>query len=165
MTHVRPVFSPEEPPRSDVASCTRRRVLCVAGCTMGIAVFGAGAPGCGAPTGSPPTGPVPGGNVSELAVGAMHVISNVVIARDADGVYAMSAICTHAGCFVSDAAGTISAGLYCPCHGSAFDGEGLVTKGPAPVALAHYAVTIGADGSITVDGSQLVAAGTRTPTT
>jgi Rieske Fe-S protein len=95
----------------------------------------------------------------------MHVVSNVVVARDADGVYAMSAICTHAGCFVSDTAGTIAAGLYCPCHGSAFDGEGVVTKGPAPVALAHYTVTIAADGSITVDGSQPVAASTRTPAT
>ena len=95
----------------------------------------------------------------------MRVVSNVVVARDANGVYAMSAICTHAGCFVSDTAGTIAAGLSCPCHGSAFDGEGVVTKGPAPVALEHYTVTIAADGSITVDGSQPVAASTRTPAT
>jgi Rieske Fe-S protein len=163
MSQARPIFSLEELPSSDGATCTRRRALCVACCTMGVALIGAVAPACGPQTGSPPTGPVPAGNVSELSVGAMHVISNVVVARDADGVYAMSAICTHAGCFVSDTSGTIAAGLTCPCHGSAFDGEGVVTRGPAPVALAHYAVTIAADGSITVDGSQPVAASTRTP--
>jgi cytochrome b6-f complex iron-sulfur subunit len=165
MSQASPILRLAELPSSGVATCTRRRVLCAAGCTMGMALFGAVAPGCGAPTGSPPTGPVPAGNVSELSVGAMHVVSNVVVARDADGVYAMSAICTHAGCFVTDAAGTIAAGLYCPCHGSAFDGEGVVTNGPAPAALAHYTVTIAADGSITVDGSQPVAASTRTPAT
>jgi cytochrome b6-f complex iron-sulfur subunit len=95
----------------------------------------------------------------------MRVVSNVVVARDTDGIYAMSAVCTHAGCLVDDMAATIAAGLYCPCHGSAFDGEGIVTRGPAPLALQHYVVTIAADGSITVDGSQPVAASTRTPVT
>src|SRR5258708_20205653 len=87
MTQARPVFSPEELPRSDVASCTRRRVLRVAGCTMGMALFAAGAPGCGAPTGSPPTGPVPAGTVSGLSIGAMHVISHVLGPRHAHRTY------------------------------------------------------------------------------
>jgi Rieske Fe-S protein len=114
-------------------------------------------------TGSPPTGPVSGGNVSALDIGTMLVIANVVVARDANGVYAMSAICTHEGCFVSDGQKTIVAGLYCGCHGSAFDGEGQVTRGPAGRPLQHYAVAIDGAGEITVDGSQPVADSTRTP--
>jgi Rieske Fe-S protein len=164
MSRARPMFSPELP-ASSAHTCTRRGVLCVAGCTMGLVLFGVVAPACGPQTGSPPTGPVPAGNVSQLSVGTMHVVSNVVVARDAAGIYAMSAVCTHAGCLVNDAAGTIAAGLYCPCHGSVFDGEGAVTRGPAPIALEHYNVTIAADGSITVDGSQPVTASTRTPVT
>jgi Rieske Fe-S protein len=101
--------------------------------------------------------------VSALAVGTLLVMSNVVVGRDADGVYAMSGVCTHAGCLLGDASRTIADGLTCACHGSAFDGDGNVTRGPARAPLQHYQVTIAADGSITVDGSQAVAASTRTP--
>ena len=80
-------------------------------------------------------------------------MTNFVVARDANGLYAMSAVCTHAGCLLDDTSNTIAAGLSCPCHGSSFDGNGRVTRGPAGSPLEHYAVTIGADGSITVDGS------------
>jgi Rieske Fe-S protein len=100
--------------------------------------------------------------MSGLAVGAMHVMSNVVVAQDARGVYAMSAVCTHAGCLLDDAAATVASGLSCPCHGSTFDGNGAVTRGPAFQPLQHYAVSIAADGTITVDGSQPVSADTRT---
>ena len=141
----------------------RRSVLRLAGASTGLVVLAVAAPGCGNPTGSPPTGPVSGGNVSALSVGALRVLSNIVVAEDASGVYAMSAVCTHAGCLLNAAGGTITAGLDCPCHGSAFDGGGAVTHGPAAAALQHYQVTIAADGSITVDGSQPVAASARTP--
>jgi len=137
-----------------------RRDILVAGAATGALVV---LPGCGPQTGSPPTGPIPAGNMSALAVGGMLAMSNVVVARDANGVYAMSAVCTHAGCLLSENSPEISAGLSCPCHGSTFDGDGNVTRGPARAALQHYKVTIAADGSITVDGSQPVAASTRTP--
>lgn len=142
---------------------SRRRMLWVVRTSAGVLVVGAAFTGCGNRTGTPPSGPVSAGNVSALAVGAMLVLSNIVIARDSSGVYAMSAICTHAGCFLDDASTTIAAGLYCPCHGSSFDGDGVVIGGPARAALQHYAVTIAADGSLTVDGSQPVLASTRTP--
>jgi Rieske Fe-S protein len=138
-------------------------MLSLAGASTGLLVVGAALPACGNPTGTPPTGPVDVGNISALSVGTMLTMSNVVVARDATGVYAMSAICTHAGCFLVDGARTIAAGLGCPCHGSAFDGDGQVTRGPAGAPLQHYAVAIAADGTITVDGSQPVAATTRTP--
>ena len=92
-----------------------------------------------------------------------RTVTTYLVARDADGVYAMSAICTHAGCFLDDGSQTIAAGLDCPCHGSRFDGNGAVTEGPANTPLQHYAVVIAADGSITVDGTQPVSADTRTP--
>ena len=64
---------------------------------------------------------------------------------------------------LDDASNTIAAGLYCQCHGSAFNGDGAVTRGPARSPLQHYAVTIAADGTITVDGSQPVSTTQRTP--
>ena len=141
----------------------RREVLSLAGRTTGLIIVGMALPGCQNPTGSPPDGPVAAGNVSALSVGALLVMSNVVVARDANGIYAMSGVCTHAGCLMDDSSSTIAAGLSCPCHGSTFDGNGSVTRGPARAALQHYAVTVAADGSITVDGSQPVSPDTRTP--
>jgi cytochrome b6-f complex iron-sulfur subunit len=140
----------------------RRELLILAGATTGLVVLGGAVSGCGNPTGTPPTGPVAAGNISGLTVGSLLVMTNFAVARDANGVYAMSAVCTHAGCLLDDGAGEISAGLSCPCHGSTFDGGGNVTNGPARTPLQHYAVTIAADGSITVDGSQLVSASVRT---
>ncbi len=137
----------------------RREMLVLAGGAAALAVL----PACGPPTGSPPTGTIAAGNISALAVGALVVMSNLVVGRDASGVYAMSAVCTHAGCLLDDGSQSIAAGLSCPCHGSAFDGNGKVTRGPAGTPLQHYAVTIAADGSVTVDASQPVSASTRTP--
>ena len=141
----------------------RREMLVLVGASAGALAAASALSGCAPPTGSPPTGSIPAGNMSALAVGSMLVMSNVVVARDAGGVYAMSAVCTHAGCLLDDGSQSITAGLSCPCHGSAFDGNGTVTRGPARTPLQHYAVTIAADGSVTVDGSQPVSASTRTP--
>ena len=140
----------------------RRALLILAGATTGLVVLGGAVSGCGNPTGTPPSGPVAAGNISALTVGSLLVMTNFVVARDASGVYAMSAVCTHAGCLLDDSANKVSTGLSCPCHGSTFDGNGSVTAGPARSPLQHYAVTIAADGSITVDGSHPVSAGTRT---
>ena len=159
----------DEGPRSACQNCAarqlnRRHLLVLAGSSTGAAML-ATLPGCGNPTGSPITGPVSAGNVSALAVGTLLVMSNFVVARDAGGVYAMSAVCTHAGCLLDDGAATIAAGLSCPCHGSLFDGDGAVVVGPARTPLPHYLVTVATDGSITVDGSQPVAADVRTAVT
>jgi cytochrome b6-f complex iron-sulfur subunit len=152
------------PGKADCPALTlsRRKLLSLAGTSTGVIVLTAAIPGCGIPTGSPPNGPVAVGNVSALSVGTLLAMSNVVVARDANGVYGMSAVCTHAGCLLDDTSHTIAAGLSCSCHGSSFDGDGAVTRGPARASLQHYAVTIAADGSITVDGSQPVSASTRT---
>ena len=115
---------------------------------------------------SPPTGPVPGGNVSEIAVDSLRVIDNenVVLGRDAKGLYAMSAACTHAGCLISTVGTTLAGGLSCPCHGSEFDGNGAVTRGPAGSPLQHYRVDVASDGTITIQGADPVAPDIRTPT-
>jgi cytochrome b6-f complex iron-sulfur subunit len=142
----------------------RRQLLRLAGTATGALFFAKTLAACQNPTGSPPTGTVSAGNVSSLKLDTLQVLSSdVVIGRDNQGVYAMSAVCPHAGCLVEDSSGSLSAGLSCPCHGSAFDGNGGVTRGPARSSLQHYKVTIAADGSITVDGSTPVAADVRVP--
>jgi Rieske Fe-S protein len=57
-------------------------------------------------------------------------------ARAAEGVVAYTAICTHAGCEVTDWI-MDKQFLFCPCHDSTFDpkNNGKVVDGPAPRML------------------------------
>jgi cytochrome b6-f complex iron-sulfur subunit len=144
----------------------RRQLFRVVGTSAGALLFAKVLTACQQnSTGSPPTGPVSAGKVASLKLGAMQILSsNVVVGLDSQGVYAMSAVCPHAGCLIEDTSGSaITNGLSCPCHGSTFDGNGAVTHGPARSPLQHYQVTIAADGSITVDGSKPVTASVRVP--
>jgi Rieske Fe-S protein len=110
-------------------------------------------------------GDVLAGNVSNLAVGAIVVVpgQTVAMARDAGGVYALTLICTHQGCPVAPFVLTSSSGLICPCHGSRYDRNGAVVRGPANLPLVHFAVEIDAAGDIVVHTARQVAATTRAP--
>lgn len=60
----------------------------------------------------------------------------LALLRDAHGIYALSLVCTHLGCTI-----TVSAGaLACPCHGSVFDRQGQVVRGPADRPLKRMKV-------------------------
>jgi Rieske Fe-S protein len=69
------------------------------------------------------------------------------VLRLADGQFAViSPICTHQGCTV-DIQGTR---LVCPCHGSTYDREGRVLRGPAQRSLARFTTTV-SDGALVID--------------
>ena len=114
---------------------------------------------------SVPSGPVMAGNVSAVPVGTLEVLTDVAVAlgRDDGGLYAMSAVCTHAGCVVGVITGDTGKSLRCGCHGSTFDADGVVTMGPAMTALRHFEVDLADDGTITIRGDVPVAADARTP--
>jgi cytochrome b6-f complex iron-sulfur subunit len=82
---------------------------------------------------------------------------SVAIFRDAQGVFAVSRVCTHLGCLVKSEAD----GFHCPCHGSRFAPDGKVVKGPAPKALPWLAVARVAPGTYLIDEGKPVAAGTK----
>ncbi len=81
----------------------------------------------------------------------------VFIQRKGNGYRAMSAVCTHLGCTVNPDEKT-GEGFRCPCHGSVFDEDGRVLKGPAPSPLPCYAVTLARDGRLVVDRDRTVTA-------
>jgi Rieske Fe-S protein len=83
----------------------------------------------------------------------------VAIFRDAEGVFALSIVCTHLGCIVK----TSADGFECPCHGSRFGPDGAVTKGPAPQPLPWLKVSV-SGGAITVDEGTTVPPGTKVTT-
>jgi cytochrome b6-f complex iron-sulfur subunit len=75
-----------------------------------------------------------------------------------DGLYAMSAVCTHLGCIV---AAQEEGGFFCPCHGSRFDATGNVVGGPAPRPLMYLDLSMSPDGQLVVDKQKEVSAETR----
>lgn len=79
------------------------------------------------------------------------------ILRDAKGLYAISAICTHLGCTVNIA----GENYECPCHGSKFNGTGHVLKGPATAPLDRVELTLSPEGLVVIDTSKRVEAEAR----
>jgi Rieske Fe-S protein len=134
--------------------CLSRRAVLRAAGALGLAA------GCGPQGQDQPAGPIAAGNVSDVPQGAFKLMGDVVLARDDGGLYAMSAVCTHAGCLTRPNG---VGGLSCPCHGAVFDRNGDVLAGPAPRPLPHFAVDIAADGNITVQADSLVPLQTRKP--
>lgn len=127
------------------------------GSAAGTGVGGAPGTGC---TGAA----IAAGNVAALAVGNLQIVgARIVLGRDAGGLYAMTNVCTHQGCAVGVVGAAGHESLSCPCHGSAFDANGAVTRGPARTPLAHYQITTAADGSLSVCVGSIVSASTRTP--
>lgn len=58
----------------------------------------------------------------------------VLVVREAAGTFrALSMVCTHEGCSLNDPSG---GEMFCPCHGSRFDLQGNVLRGPANRSLA-----------------------------
>ncbi|MBI5418452.1 MAG: ubiquinol-cytochrome c reductase iron-sulfur subunit, partial [Deltaproteobacteria bacterium] len=87
--------------------------------------------------------------LEEFLVGQSRIIpirgEPVLVIREAAKVVAVSAVCTHLSCIVKYKGGGV---IICPCHASAFDLSGNVTKGPAPRPLPGYPVRI--------EGNQIV---------
>ncbi len=69
--------------------------------------------------------------------------------RDAIGIYAMTAVCTHMGCTVAYAPATHD--FQCPCHMSTYDLNGNVTNPPAMIALEHFACSLDGADNVVVD--------------
>lgn len=108
------------------------------------------------PTPSDPPGGGGGGNNAKLTVnlanelttvGSFKIASGVVLIRVAAGnvpasFAALTSTCTHQGCTLSGyTGGKIVCGSSCG-HGSEFNADGSVAKGPATSALAKYTVSI-----------------------
>lgn len=100
------------------------------------------------------------GSPDEFPPGTVRVIegSNVFVFADGQGIYAISAVCTHLGCIVSRRE---EGGFECPCHGSRFDAEGRPTAGPAPRRLEWFEVRQAPNGVLYADTGTTVPDGTK----
>jgi thiosulfate dehydrogenase [quinone] large subunit len=65
----------------------------------------------------------------------------VVVRQSASEFLALSTVCTHQGCLLDSPSNGI---MFCPCHGSEFNLQGAVVRGPAQSSLARFSVSFDA---------------------
>ncbi|MBI4687639.1 MAG: ubiquinol-cytochrome c reductase iron-sulfur subunit [Nitrospirae bacterium] len=99
------------------------------------------------------------GKPEEFPVGTIKKLDDkkVFIFADNEGLFAISAICTHLGCIVYPT----EWGFQCPCHGSKYNEDGKVIGGPAPRPLPWLEVSMHEDGNVIVDAGKEVKKGTK----
>jgi cytochrome b6-f complex iron-sulfur subunit len=79
-----------------------------------------------------------------LAQGFKGDPTYVIVTEDkAIADFGLNAVCTHLGCVVPWNAGENK--FICPCHGSQYNAEGKVVRGPAPLSLALVHVNVADD--------------------
>lgn len=107
-------------------------------------------PGPSSPTDAGTSSPTVIAAVADVAVGSSTSFTTpdgsaaYLVRPSTDTFLAYLAACTHQGCPVTPA----DSGFRCPCHGSAFDGNGQVTAGPATKPLVNVPVQV-VDGQVT----------------
>jgi cytochrome b6-f complex iron-sulfur subunit len=86
------------------------------------------------------------GPPTDYAPGSRTVIPNVpaILIHDNKGFTALSLVCPHLGCTVESQ----PEGFACPCHGSRFDLQGKVRRGPAAKPLTQLRVETTPDGKL-----------------
>jgi cytochrome b6-f complex iron-sulfur subunit len=75
------------------------------------------------------------------------------VVRNTEGIFVISAICTHLGCTPDWKPSENK--FKCPCHGSGYDPEGVNFEGPAPRPMDRAHVELDPEGRIVVDLSRL----------
>jgi cytochrome b6-f complex iron-sulfur subunit len=71
---------------------------------------------------------------------------------NAEGIFALSTVCTHLGCTPNWLEAEQK--FKCPCHGSGYYKTGVNFEGPTPRPLERFAITLADDGQILVDKSR-----------
>jgi cytochrome b6-f complex iron-sulfur subunit len=88
------------------------------------------------------------GPAANYTVGSRTVAAEVpaLVMHAADGFVALSLVCTHLGCTVESG----TDGFACPCHGSHYDEQGRVLRGPAQQPLLRLRVEIDNEGRLII---------------
>ena len=151
---------------ADTTALVSRRQFCAGACQMAsCATLATLASACG--DGSSPTSPsgmtsplgklvgrFTGSGVQFLVTGsALGETGGAALVESNAGVFlvtrtgattfsAIDGVCTHEGCTITGADGSI---FVCPCHGSRYNRSGQVVQGPARAALRQYTTTFASD--------------------
>ncbi len=104
---------------------------------------------------------IPIGTLTDYPAGTIKPFPKfkLIVFSDAQGLYALSTQCTHMGCTVSFR--HMRKIFTCSCHGSKFNQEGAVLRGPATTNLSWFFIGIDEQGRLYVDKTRVVPAGTK----
>lgn len=84
-----------------------------------------------------------------LAQGLKGDPTYIVVTEDKSlANYGINAVCTHLGCVVPWNPNENK--FMCPCHGSQYNSEGKVVRGPAPLSLALVHATVTEDDKLSL---------------
>ena len=141
--------------RNFVAAAALAACGCLAGCgATGDGGSGDDSDGAKLPPEVSPNGIAEVGTLADYPAegvyDALAATHRVIVVRKAGRVYALRSICTHKTCLLEPS----GRGLTCPCHGSRFELDGTVVKGPATRPLWHYAISKDPAGRLVVDKSR-----------
>ncbi len=86
------------------------------------------------------------GPASDYPLNTRTVIAHIpaILIHDERGWRAVSLTCSHLGCTVEQR----NFGFECPCHGSRYDPNGVVLRGPASGNLNKFRVEESKDGNL-----------------
>lgn len=86
------------------------------------------------------------GPASNYPIGSRSLIPDApaVLIHNQNGFAALSLVCTHLGCTVEQKGD----GFACPCHGSHYDENGKVLRGPAQQPLRVLHVEVNPNGNL-----------------
>jgi nitrite reductase/ring-hydroxylating ferredoxin subunit len=112
-----------------------------------------------------PTGPACSGSPVDVGAASAFAMSSPVyfstgkffVVRDAGGLFAVSASCTHEGATCAVSSGRIR----CPRHNALFNYDGSIISGPVSRPLSHFAMCITSSGHVGVMTTQTVTASQR----
>ena len=147
--------------KQECTNCSRRQAFVKLGVgSMGVAFTGAAV--FGYEFLSPnvlyePSPIVDAGKPDQYPLGSVtqDLQSGIYVVHGPEGIYAMSAVCTHLGCLT---AWNPDLGIVaCPCHGSKFNKDGVKIEGPAPRPLPWLHMWLSDDGNLMVDRSNAIA--------
>ena len=86
------------------------------------------------------------GSASKYPIGSRTALQDVpaLLIHNPNGFTALSLVCTHLGCTVQEKPD----GFTCPCHGSRYDENGNVLRGPAQKPLKPLRVETTSSGHL-----------------
>ena len=88
----------------------------------------------------------PPGSVTPDAQSGLYVV------HGPEGIYALTAVCTHLGCVTAWRPELDM--VACPCHGSKFHIDGVKIEGPAPRPLPWLKAWLNDEGNLMIDRSE-----------
>ncbi len=88
------------------------------------------------------------GSATQYPAGTRTMLPDIpaLLISKQGGFSALSLVCTHLGCTVEQAEN----GFRCPCHGSHYDAQGIVERGPARQSLKRLKVEVSSQGHVLI---------------